>query len=305
MLLGSARSGTTWVQDVLAQANGRRTIFEPLNPEGDPRAKPFAHVYLNANDEAPALAELLGEAVSGRGLRLWWDLRVSPPHVFRWQSPKGYAAQALYTFRGLTRYRRERGQATLTKLIRGNLLGGWLTHQMDARVALVLRHPCAVVASQLRVDPSAWHDHHKLLRSYLGHERLVDEYLAPHHDLLANVTDATEVHAALWCIENVIPLRRATEDGVVPVYYERLLSHDSAEWHTLLDALALRSAPDEALTARPSQQASSDMRSVSFDAETMGRWRQRLDAGQVSRIGQMLDRFEVTAYSCDFAMPLV
>jgi len=253
---------------------------------------------------APELAAFLEEATTGRGLKLWWDLRVSPSHVFRFQSPRGYAAQALYIAQGLARYRRERGRPTLTKMIRGNLLGGWLAEAMNARVVHVLRHPCAVVASQLRVDPTAWHDHPALLARYLGDERLVDRFLHPHVDKLSRLVDPTDVHAALWCIENAIPMASCEDDHVVPVFYERLLAHEESEWTRLLMALDLSAAPDRTLSARPSQQVSSDMKRESFDAETVGRWRTRLSVAQIDQIASMLDRFEVTFYRADDPMPI-
>ena len=183
-------------------------------------------------------------------------------------------------------------------------MGGWLRERLGARVAHVVRHPCAVVASQLRVDPKAWHDHRELLERYLADERLVEGYLVEHQVALSDVQDSTELHAALWCIENVIPMRRAERDGIPIVFYEGLLSHDPAEWRILLDALGLAHAPDQALTSRPSQQVSSDMKDASFDAETMGRWRARLDARQIEGIRRILDRFEVEVYSCDSPMPV-
>lgn len=303
VLLGSPRSGTTWLQDALARANELRTIFEPLHPEGNMRAASFAHAYLTAEDQSLDLSAFLSEALAGHGLHLWWDLRVKSGHIYRWQSPIGYAAQALYVYRGLRRYLPARNRPIIAKLIRGNLLGGWLVARMQARTLLLVRHPCAVVASQLRVDPAAWHDPHELLQKYLANERLVDEHLGSIREHLVRLSEPVDVRAALWCIENAIPCATATKDGVGVAYYERLLANDREEWAKVVDCLALGEIPDRKISKAPSQQAASDMKRSAFGFDMIGRWRNRLGQDQVERIRAMLDRFGVEKYSTDDPMP--
>jgi hypothetical protein len=303
VLLGSARSGTTWLQDILAQSNGLRAIFEPLNPRGDRRAGPFAGRYLAPSDSVPELREFLEEAISGRGMRMWWDLRVPPSHVFRWQSPVGYAAQALYLSRGFRRYWRSRHQPRLTKIIRGNLIAGWIASSVRARTLLLVRHPCAVVASQLRLDRTAWHDHDQLLHRYLEDERLVADHLVGLREILSGIRDPVEVHAALWCIENAIPMRTAARDGVGLTFYEPLLMGDRGAWQEVLTSFGLTRAPTAAIMGAPSQQASSEMKGSSFDRATIERWHERLVPEQLNQIRRMLDRFEMDRYSVGDAMP--
>jgi hypothetical protein len=303
VLLGSARSGTTWLQDGLAQANALRTIFEPLHPEGDKRAESFAHAYLTPEDQSLGLSDFLSEAFTGSGLRLWRDLRVNPAHIYKLQSPIGYAAQAFYIYRGLRRYLPARNRPIITKMIRGNLLGGWLVARMRARTLLLVRHPCAVVSSQLRVNPSAWHDHHELLNRYLANERLVDEHLGKIREHLVRLSEPSDVHAALWCIENAIPCATAIEDGVGVAYYERLLANDHEEWSKVIDCLALDEIPSRRISSAPSQQAASDMKRSTFGTDRIGRWRDRLERNQIERIHAILARFEVENYSTDDPMP--
>ena len=51
IILGSGRSGTTSVQDCLAQANHLRPIFEPLHEGESELGRRFAHRMLAAADE--------------------------------------------------------------------------------------------------------------------------------------------------------------------------------------------------------------------------------------------------------------
>src|SRR5262245_32752648 len=65
IIAGSGRSGTTWVQDVLADANALRPIFEPLHPLAVPQADPFAYRYLRPAVEQAAAAAFLTRVFEG------------------------------------------------------------------------------------------------------------------------------------------------------------------------------------------------------------------------------------------------
>lgn len=305
ILLGSARSGTTWLQDALARSNGLRTIFEPLHPDGDRRAEQFAYRYLLPTDESAELEAYLRELLFGREIRLWSDLRVNPTHLLRWQSPLHYAAQGLYIARGLRRHVPERGYSLLVKFIRANLMGGWLAVRFQARVLLVVRHPCSVIASQLRLDPSAWHDFRELYQHYLSDEKLASGPLVGLRGYLAGLSDPFEIRTALWCIENAIPSRSASDDGVGVVFYEELLLDHDAAWTNALATLDLVHRPTSEVLNEPSQQASVDRKATSSADSTISRWQTRLDEDQKRKIQGVLDRFEVGIYSTADPMPLL
>ena len=55
VIAGSGRSGTTWILDVLAEANNLRPVFEPLNPYGVNEARDFGNRYVRENANEPEL----------------------------------------------------------------------------------------------------------------------------------------------------------------------------------------------------------------------------------------------------------
>jgi len=307
ILAGSARSGTTWLLDGLAESNGLRTSFEPLHAQAVPAAAPFAHHYVPPDADWPELEAFLGDVLSGRGTRLWSDLRVRPDRFFDAPSPARVPALAALRTRRMVRrwrhLRRVRRRPILCKLIRANLMLGWLAQRLSARTLLLVRHPGGVVASQLRTDPHYWQRPEDLLQGYLSEPALLETHLGPLTDFLSGPLEPVELRTALWCIENAIPVREAAAWNVTAVSYERLLLRDGEEWRRTLDALALSQRPDDASLERPSAVASKDFKSRPPAARGVERWMESLSDRDKARIDAVLDRFGVTAYRTDDPLP--
>ncbi len=299
---GSARSGTTWIQDALASANGLRPIFEPLHPDGNPRASAFAHRYAPPDTAWPELEEVLRTTLSGEHFGVWTDLRVRPDRLVRFDSARMVAGRLLTLWQGWRRYRRVRGMPALSKVIRGNLLLEWMRRHLGAGVVLLVRHPMAVVSSQLGTHEAAWHTPQSQLRLHLSDEALMEEHLSDVRSLLEAPQDELELRTVLWCIENAVPMRWSSA-GMPIAFYERLLAGDEAEWQRVLDGLRLAVRPSPEQLAPPSQQASKDLRRAGAGSDPRVRWLERFASDERARVQAVLDRFGVTAYRTDDPMP--
>jgi len=304
LLAGSARSGTTWLQDTLAEANGLRTLFEPLHPQAVPEASLFAFHYVRPNTDWPALETFLGEVFAGRRTRMWTDLRVRPDRFFEAPSPALVPLLAAMRVHRLIQRRIQLGQLRdrpiLCKLIRANLMLGWLARRFSARTLLLVRHPAGTVASQLRTDPRFWPRPEKQLRQYLANAPLVEDHLAPLFDYLNELIDPIEIRTALWCIENTIPMGEAEDWGRGVVPHERLVQGDPEEWRRVTDVLGLSHLPDREALERPSAVASSPFKEQVGQGPRVDRWSDELSATQKARIDDVLERFGVREYrTCD------
>ena len=78
IIAGSGRSGTTWVQDVLAIANDRDTVFEPLHPAGAKKARPFSYKYHDPSEKVDDLYRFINTALKGEMRTLWAVYRIRP-----------------------------------------------------------------------------------------------------------------------------------------------------------------------------------------------------------------------------------
>ena len=156
IIAGSGRSGTTWVLDVLAEANNLRPIFEPLNPFGVKEALPFANRYIKEEVAEPELKSFLERTFSGKLNYLWPNTQVLPAilqpslsEMISWDYNYTLLSRYKTFVKSYIAYIRKRSLRPITKLIRANLMLDWISANFDARIVLIVRHPAAVVASKI------------------------------------------------------------------------------------------------------------------------------------------------------------
>lgn len=195
LLLGSARSGTTWVIEVLTAGGDWRIMFEPFKEERVKEANGIGkRPYLRPGDDDIQLVPIINKIINGKIRHRWVDR---------------YNNSFYYKHRML-------------KDIRANLLLCWIAENIKGvKILFLIRNPFNVVASQLR---QGWELE---LSFFFGQERLVADFLKPHEQLLSCVSTPYEQAFAFWCIENYVPLiqiDRSKPENVLVIKYEKLLT---------------------------------------------------------------------------------
>ena len=310
IIAGFGRSGTTWVQDVAAESNSLRTVFEPLHPTAMPGAADFALRYISRFDQDKELHDFLAMYLSQPFHSVWADYRVHPNWLFPWRK-KFHSISDLKTapnrfFRSLGYIRKYKSQRSLpesiTKFIRANMMLSWLKENFDARIVLIVRHPAAVVLSQLNAI-SSWDPYIRIDR-YREQKNLVDALDDRIRALLFEKLDLVEALTLAWCVENSIALRQAQESDILVIHYEQLLERGDPEWRKLLSALDLPVMPDGGLVAKPSQQAWGEHAQHPEAIRRYASWLDRIDSGASASIGSILDKAGVSIYRMDRALPV-
>ena len=311
IIAGSGRSGTTWVLDVLAEANGLRPVFEPLFPQIGAIARKYQCTYVEPSSDASDLREYLNKMVTNSDTNSFVDYRISPENlrfglhrVSSWQSSREY----LQTLRKFVRRRLEfrqalREKSAIIKLIRANWLLPWLVRQLSNRATLIVRHPGAVADSQHRAI-AHWTPDDRINRY------MEDDYIRRTYSSQLGALNLGELSnfaklVLIWCIENVEPLRLQNEFGYAAVFYEDLKHGFPDTWYPLLSALGLENMPTESAVIRPSQQSSSRWR-ANIDGNSAGRtrhWRERMGEGRMSELEEVLGAFGIDFYACESGLP--
>ncbi len=305
-IVGSGRSGTTWVLDAVAEANEMNSIFEPMHPILGATATRFANRYLKATDSEPELLRFMGEIVSGRHPGFWTRYRERPERLYpsieafrSFPGLKHWLKRWQYVIQHHQRFKPHAGRPLIVKFIRVNLMLEWLKANFPCRILYVLRHPLAVVDSKLRLGGEDW-EHRVLLKSYFEDPRLkVDVPVDWDAVRRASATSAAGAHSAIWCIENVVPLSQAANLGLVTTFYEDLIGPDGlTEWRRIIGDLGLSHVPSANYLSLPSQQASHETRRRLAEESLggLGDVRARLGESQVAEISDMLRRFNVRVY---------
>ena len=305
IIAGAGRSGTTWVQDSLATANSMRTVFEPLHPIGVPAAREFAYQYVETGADWPELKAFMDKLFAGKHRSLWANYRIRPDRF----NPLNNKPIAMYFHAkksiGLLRkfaFKRDlSGQ--VVKFIRVNLMLPWLTRQYSLPTILIVRHPCAVIASRLRLSAADW-DTEKALNRYRGNKAVVDLIRSQYgFDIQESMPKAAAL-CCVWCIENVLPMKWSKTENYAVVAYEDLMVSPETEWPRVVAHLGLHNVPDMELLGLPSQQSSLDMREREFTPAHIKKWETELNDRIKEEIATVLDHFGCAKYTVDNTLPI-
>jgi len=267
-LAGSGRSGTTWLGQVLAAPRGNALLYEPLHPglarfssDLTPRiSDPGDRPYLRTDSEFPSWQRYIEHILGGAGFTRRTML-----------AGRRLSDRPRAVWRALT------GRRLVVKAIRSNLMVGWLARTFDLRVVLLLRHPCATVASQAM---RGWGLRRRMIEVLLQQPELVQDHLK---DDLARIESGSVLGAPLtrlaarWAIESRVALAMAARDRrIFPVAYENLLVRPRVELERIFAFLGWDPQP-------------SDWRRVLSRAETrtggiapaarLARWKDQLPEG--------------------------
>jgi Sulfotransferase family len=304
IISGSGRSGTTWVLDAIAESNGLRTIFEPLNPGVVPEAGGFANRYIREDEHRPDLESFMDKTFSGNLKSLWANYRIRPDRLsIKCNNPGTLIFNYKLLVSHYFKYRKtSRHKGLIVKFIRANLMLGWIFRMYQPKILLLMRHPGAVAASKMQLGGANW-SHESVLRVYMKDEKLFSDYLFNFRDILFKRLSPVAAHTIIWCIENMIPLQRAQKKNYCLVFYEDLILNRHLEWRKIIDFLGLSRIPDREMLIRPSQQVSTEMRNKTFDDQQIGRWMKSFDQSQLIELDEMLKIFDVPFYSAYDPLP--
>jgi hypothetical protein len=181
-----------------------------------------------------------------------------------------------------------RPRCRLIKEIRGNLFLKWLHDRFpDVPILLILRHPCAVVASRLQLGWATDSD----IDSFLAQPKLVADYLERRMDLVRRATTEAEKHALIWCLSYLVPLDQFAPGEIELVFYEDLCLRPESELPRIFRALG-RSHDETVLETvdRPSLTSRSGSAVVTGE-DRISRWRKLLPAREAEAVLSLVESF--------------
>lgn len=286
-LAGSGRSGTTWLGQVLAAPRGNALMFEPLRfwlERSPPDLTPpilgaTERPYFRPDTPVPS-----------------WER-----HVDRILRGSGFTRRSLFSAtraddRPAALWRVLTGKRLLIKEIRSNLMVGWLARTFGLRVVLLLRHPCATVASQARLG---WGTKRKVIDALLEQPELVQDHLKDDLERLdSGALDTTAARlAARWAVENRVALAMAaSDDRILPVAYEDLLVRPRPELERIFSFLGWE--PNQPDWRRVLSAATTSGAGASA-AERLRSWRAKLSPRDAARVLDVVRSLGVDVYDED------
>lgn len=276
----SPRGGSTWLAELIRTLEGYILLWEPVSPGSNPNIAQFGFyldTYLpRGTYDAEKMAYLHG--VLGGS-----ELSANHLSVFH------FDVRRLMRFRGF-----------LVKFVRGSLLLPCLLEQFPVRSIILIRHPCAVVASQLNFN--GWYEIKDLSwieEARQGIWRFPPEFREayPHiYDVYRTITRAEEYLALDWAIQAYVPLVELEPSSHLLTTYEKLVTEGKHEVSRIFGYLG-KGTPEAAIAqlGRASLTTQRDSRFARGHGALTG-WKETLSSDQVKRILNVVHRVGVDFY---------
>lgn len=207
-LASSARSGSTWVQNIISSSDSFRVMFEPFWNE---KTKILSHwntrQYINKYDKNNEYYKSVKNIIDGNIRSTWIDSD------------------------NISYLPRKR----LIKDVRANLFLAWLKRSFpNIKIVYLLRNPFSVAKSYMRLGWSNV-DLNRLTKQ----KDLMENHFSDDIDFFMNIRDPFLKLMVLWSIENIVALRELEKNDAVVVAYEDLLLEPKRELERIFSHLEI------------------------------------------------------------------
>jgi hypothetical protein len=274
-VFGAPHSGTTWLAEILRSLPRYKFLNEPIWHSNHHSLKrwPYLEPEERDTDRAKRVESYLKGILRGK-------VGISPMWRFAAKSQLGKLIEHATHDR------------LIVKFTRLNRSISWFTRRFDVRqVFLIVRHPCAVVASAMR--KGNWHE--KPLAAALDSVGLANlpvplrEKFIP---LLESAESPEEARAVQWCVDHYVPLllHEEREYPWVTLSYERLLLQGGQEIDRIGELLNENKAtkymkerlgiPSGSVVDSPEEKET---------RQQLSKWRKRLSSGHIQRIMEIVE----------------
>lgn len=258
-LIGDARSGTTWVSDLINHDTHYRDMFEPIRPSRvDPTSFLTPQQYVRPGDRYPQLEVLMGDIFSGM-----------------FTHPRVDTANKRPLYGGL-----------LVKDCFANLFARWAWLNFPSvRPVLLIRNPFAVALSKQKKPRWYWPTDPADL---VSQDALMEDHLEPYRDVLTRTAadgDDIQCMLATWAVINMVPLRQFRRDELHVCFYEEIYDAPEQrlrELYDFTDPSGKRSdfRLDRATVERPSRMAS-ERSTIVTNTSPLTTWKDELTSEQI------------------------
>lgn len=292
LVVGSPRSGTTILEEVLCSLKDYTYLFEPLNPRQYPDSIKAGFTarssYIDPEKNSESFSRYLNCIFRGK--------------VYDRYIPISPRFELLL--------KRLICNNIVVKSVRMNRLIPWIEKRFKLRhTFLVIRHPCAVVASQLRTTFTGYHDtKYPYIRYFPNRKQILqeaskiinlDENI---YKKLRLIEKPEEILAAAWCLDLFVPFKENNYSNRSYVFYENLISYKKKEIEKIFKTLNEKpSKLTYKFLNKPSITTHQrDPKKVIDVNNQLTKWKDILSEEQIDRILNIANIFNFTFYNKDY-----
>lgn len=280
IICADPRGGSTWLYELLTRLEGAAGLWEPLHIG---RAAVFRDLGFNYRHYIP---EQSIEPKARSAFEALFQGHCREPHIMQRTS-----VQEL-----------RNADKLVVKFCRATQLLPWMTRvfSFTRKPVHLVRHPCAVVASQMKYG--AW-DHVK--PGFDETEVLSDPLTRPYADILLKINTVEAHLAAVWAMTNSVALNHPDRQARwMTISYEHLVTDPRAVLSGMLQEWRLTLGNLDEIAKRPSKTTLASSPIAGGDQRNqLTHWQKALDARQIDLILGITHEIGISLYDQTAKLP--
>jgi hypothetical protein len=290
-IAGSPRSGTTWLFNILSLMPKYCTIFEPFHNYWFPECREIGftnHVYIPPNDISIERKKYVEKLLHGRVCSKFPRLKKSI-----YQHPIGFTKEIFH---------RIFSENVIIKSIRANRFLPWMiTNFPECKYIFIIRHPCAVISSQIEsgitgyFPPEKW----KINKEIVLEQAKQILSIKKNNNLLnkiKTIETKEEILALVWCLDTYIPLKYINFKKYHLIIYEKCVKNGEIELKKIFNYLD-KNIPKMANYGLSEPSFTSYNKSYVGSIKQLKKWKKKLSKDQIESILKIVNWFDLKFYS--------
>jgi hypothetical protein len=167
-------------------------------------------------------------------------------------------------------------------------------------VLFIIRHPCAVVLSRLKLGWATDSD----IAPILSQPHFITDFLSEKIDRIQRSETPEEKHAILWCLTNLVPLRQFSSDGLNLIFYENLCLKPEVEIPRIFQIVPHVYSPLVFNALKRPSTTTLRSSAIITGADKVNHWKSELSKKQIDNILSVVQDFGLDYLYGDSATPL-
>jgi len=288
VISGTPRSGTTWLLEILSSMGKYLTIFEPLNQKWFPESLKVGfgpRDYINPKKSDKLKEIYLEKIFTGK-------IASKLPHY----------SLTLYNI-----INRLLSTKIIVKFVRANRIIPWIAEKFPVQgIVVILRHPCAVIESQLRRKINGYYlscNDYVLEEKILTDAKKIDIIDKNLIKFIINKEKTPhELLAIIWALDTLIPLYYWKNYKYFIVTYENLIQNPNKVLCGILNHLGLNNHHSpiiESIINKPSYMTNKSKKYFSNSEKIISCWKNNLSISEIKGILEIINIFGIDFYSAE------
>ena len=307
LITGSPRSGTTLLMDILGVIPGYTGLFEPLNPVYFPEITKVgfkSRTYVPTKKDWHEGEKYLYRIFTGD---LIYDSSWLQKGDYSKQNFNSIISSYIEQLKPEKLMHQLLGKKLIVKFVRLNRLLPWVAKRFQLRtMILIIRHPCAVVASRFKPGQKLPSELQQNVKPFPTPKEILNEASqidGLDHRLLNKLSEIKtreEIIAASWCLDNFVPLYNQKPYPWKVVIYEKLIKEGEKEIIRIFKDIGEKNIPRSAfrhLKLPSNVTQKNDKKIVSNIDVQLSKWKESLTEKQIERILSIVSAFGLDFYT--------